>query len=446
MIFSTFGKKFTTKSGILQLMDDLAKPLSEGIPSYQLGGGNPARISGVEQAYRREMEKLLQDGDSFENAIARYDAPQGRASFIEAIADFLSKTYGWKVAPENIGVTNGSQTAMFYLLNLFSGTFTCEEGFENSPSNTKILRKTILFPLVPEYIGYSDQGIEKDSFVSLPSRIESYSDNTFKYFIDFELLENYLAEHNGKATDKTPVGAMCVSRPTNPSGNVLTDAEIQHLSKLAGQYDIPLFIDNAYGLPFPNIVFIEDATPLWDENIVLSMSLSKIGLPSLRTGIVVAHPKIVTAISNLNAIVALSTGSFGQVLAEEMIKSGEMVDLAQNCVKPFYEEKSRQMQKWIHQYFVGTEYAIHRSEGSIFIWLYLPSLKITTKALYKELKKYGVITVPGEYFFFGDAGQSQDEIYPHPHYDKCLRLNYSRPAEEEEEAVKIIADVYRRFC
>ena len=46
-------------------------------------------------------------------------------------------------------------------------------------------------------------------------------------------------------------------------------------------YDIPLFIDNAYGLPWPNIIFTEEATPYWDSNVILSMSLSKIGLPTM---------------------------------------------------------------------------------------------------------------------------------------------------------------------
>ena len=65
MIFSDFGTKLNTHSGILQLMDDLGKPLPKGVPSYQLGGGNPARIPQVEKVYRGEMEKLLSSKDGF---------------------------------------------------------------------------------------------------------------------------------------------------------------------------------------------------------------------------------------------------------------------------------------------------------------------------------------------------------------------------------------------
>ena len=53
--FSDFGKKLCGESGILQLMDDLGKPLPKDIPSYQLGGGNPALIPEIEKMYRTRM-------------------------------------------------------------------------------------------------------------------------------------------------------------------------------------------------------------------------------------------------------------------------------------------------------------------------------------------------------------------------------------------------------
>jgi len=50
-------------------------------------------------------------------------------------------------------------------------------------------------------------------------------------------------------------------------------------------------IDNAYGLPCPGIIFSE-ATPLWNSNIILCMSLSKLGLPGSRCDIVIAAEKV----------------------------------------------------------------------------------------------------------------------------------------------------------
>lgn len=426
--FSDFGEKLTGHSGILQLMDDLGRPLPEGVTPYRLGGGNPAQVPEVIALYRSAMEEIMAEDKGFDNLVSLYDAPQGRVQFIETFAKFLSSKYGWKVGPENIAITNGSQSAFFYLFNLFSGTFT------SKVDGSKKIKK-ILFPLVPEYIGYADQCIEPDVLLSVPAQCEYFEDRTFKYHIDFEALETLLSSRDD-------IGAMCVSRPTNPSGNVLTNKEIESLSLLAKKYTIPLFIDNAYGLPFPNIVFTEEATPYWDESIVFSMSLSKIGLPSLRTGIIVAEPQIAQALANLNAIAALATGSVGQALAEKAIASGEILKAAETAVKPFYEKRSRQAIEWIHEFFAGSDYWIHRSEGSIFLWLYLQDLKISTKELYEKLKEQGVITVPGEHFFFGVDDPKES---CHGHYDKCLRLNYSGPQDEVREGLKLLAKIYKEY-
>lgn len=429
--FSDFGRKLCGESGILQLMDDLGKPLPKEIPSYQLGGGNPAQIPEIANMYRSQMDRILANGNEFDDIIGRYDAPQGRTEFIEAVASYLSAAYGWKIGPENVAITNGSQSACFYLFNLFSGTFTDKKGGKT--------KKKLLFPLVPEYIGYADQGLENGAFVSIPSHFETFEDNTFKYHVNFELLEDYLKKHDD-------VGAMCVSRPTNPTGNVLTDEEIRRLSELAEQYDIPLFVDNAYGLPWPHIIFTDNASPIWNEHIVLSMSMSKIGLPSLRTGIIIAKKEIVTALSNLNAIAALASGSVGQAIATPLIKSGELVTAAKNIVRPFYKEKSDATVKWIKHYFSDTNFAVHKNEGSIFLWLLMNDLSIPTKEFYSVLKSKGVIVVPGEYFFFGSSDDSSTPpLEEHPHYSKCLRINYARPAGEVEAGIKIIASEYKKY-
>ena len=425
MEFTDFGKKLSSHSGILQLMDDIAKPLPEGVVAKPLGGGNPARIEDVEKVYRRELEELLKDGDKFEDVLCHYDSPQGRVGFLKTVATFFKESYGWNITEENVAVTNGSQSAMFYLFNLFSGKTDGEV-------------KTLLFPLMPEYIGYADQGIEDGTFVSVPSKCEYYDDNTFKYTLDGDAVEKYLSKH-------PEVGAIAVSRPTNPSGNVLRDGEVKRLAELAHEYSIPLIIDNAYGLPFPDIVFTEDAKPIWNEDIVLSMSLSKIGLPSIRTGIVIARKEIIKALGNINAIAALATGSMGPVLADNLIRTGELVRLASGKVRPFYQKKAKRMEELVRKYFEGTKYYLHKIEGSIFCWLYLPDLKISTLEFYALLMKDGVVTVPGEYFFFGSEEQKKGLAYPHPHYTKCLRLNYSGDDRLIEEGISIIARYYKEY-
>lgn len=431
MELSNFGQKLCGPSGINQLMDDLGKPFPEGLRIVQMGGGNPARIPEVEKMYRSRMEEILANGEEFENLIGRYDAPQGKTSFLSDVAGYMSKTYGWNITAENVAVANGSQSAFFYLFNMFAGTVTRKDG--------TTMKKKIVFPLVPEYVGYADQCVENDIFVGIPADFEFFDDNTFKYHIDFKALEKHLEGHAEETA------GLCVTRPTNPTGNVLTDTEISHLSELSKKYNVPLFIDNAYGLPWPDIIFTDDAEPYWDENVILSMSLSKIGLPSLRTGIIIAKKEIISSISKINAIAALATGSVGQSIAGSLIRTGKLIETARNSVRPFYENKSKNIQKYIHEYFAGTNYKIHKSEGSIFVWLYLPDLKISTIEFYKRLKEKGVFVMPGEYFFFGNSPDSEP-VENHPHYNKCLRLNYAGPEDDVEYGVKLIAEEYKKIC
>ena len=103
---------------------------------------------------------------------------------------------------------------------------------------------------------------------------------------------------------------------------------------------MPLIVDNAYGLPFPGIVF-GDASPAWDENTVLCMSLSKLGLPGLRTGIVIANEEVIAALGAVNAIFCLAPGSLGPALATDLVESGDVLALARDVIRPHYAERGR---------------------------------------------------------------------------------------------------------
>ena len=79
MQFSRFGQKFTRQSGILQLMDDLGRALSEGKPVNMLGGGNPAHIPAVQQAFADTLRQIADSGAAIES-LANYSTPQGDAA------------------------------------------------------------------------------------------------------------------------------------------------------------------------------------------------------------------------------------------------------------------------------------------------------------------------------------------------------------------------------
>ena len=391
-------------------MDDLGAAMAGG-DMLMLGGGNPAHIPEVQALFRKRMEAILAEPGAFESMIGNYDGSRGNAAFMDALAKMLRESFGWPVGPENIALTNGSQNAFFCLFNLFAGEM---------PDGSK---KKILFPLTPEYIGYSDAGLVDDFFTAKRPSIELLEDRLFKYHVNFQALEI-----------GDDIGAICVSRPTNPTGNVLTDEEVRHLDALAREKGIPLIIDNAYGTPFPNIIY-SDAQPLWNENTVVCMSLSKFGLPNLRTGIVIAREEIASAIGDINGVMNLAPGGLGARLAMELVRSGDVMQVSRDLIQPFYQRKALQTLEWFREELPDSvPFRIHKPEGAIFLWLWFEGLPGGSAALYERLKARQTLVIPGHHFFPG----LECDDWEHKH--ECIRVTYAQDEETVRNGVRVIAD------
>ncbi len=410
--FSDFGEKLSAHSGIYELMEDLGQALSAG-GMIMMGGGNPAHIPEVEQVWRRRLEETLATPGAMESMLGDYDTPRGRPDFLDTLAAFFHERLGWPVGPENIAVTTGSQTANFLLFNLLAG-----------PASGGSRFRRILFPLVPEYIGYSDQGVAPDMFRAWRPEIEPRGADTFKYRLVF-----------GELTPD--IAALCVSRPTNPSSNVITDSELSTLSGLAARSGARLIIDHAYGQPFPGVIFTQTQPPAWEEHVIHAFSLSKLGLPTTRTGIIVAGAAIIDRIARMNAQVVLATSTIGQTITKPLFASGELSRMCAEVVRPFYRRRSEAALKALRESFAGYEhYRVHECEGAFFLWLWFPRLPVTDRELYARLKRRGLLVVPGSYFFPGLRE-------PWDHASQCIRVTYSAEPEAVRRGMSILADEVR---
>jgi len=239
-----------------------------------------------------------------------------------------------------------------------------------------------------------------------------------------------------KLTIGDDIGAICISRPTNPTGNVVTDLEIEKLAALATENGIPLIVDNAYGLPFPGMIYSE-VNSVWSEDMVVCLSLSKLGLPAVRTGIVVASKEIVRALTCMNAIMSLSPNSFGAILAERVVASGEITIISREIIQPFYQRKMEKAVAVVKKEFAGIPCRIHLPEGAMFLWLWFKDLPITSLELYQRLKDEGALVVSGHYFFPGLQEEWQ-------HKDECIRVTYAQNDEDIARGIAIIADTVRK--
>jgi valine--pyruvate aminotransferase len=410
---SDFGERYSRRTAAAELMLDLADAMAAAAPVYMLGGGNPARIAEVEAVYRRRLTEIAADAGQFGRFAGQYSDPAGDPSFRDAVAGALADEYGWRLERRNVAITGGSQLGFFFLFNWLSGL------------QADGSRRRLLLPLAPEYIGYADLGVSDGMLCSRPALIERTGDGFFKYRLDTA---------NLRLPDE--LGAICVSRPTNPSGNVLTTTELERLDAAARQRGVPLVIDAAYGLPFPGLQFEDDAA-FWNDNVILCLSLSKLGLPGTRTGIVVAHESVVEAITAFNATAALAPAGTAATIVEPLLRSGELARLCRDVVRPHYADRCRQAIDWLRFACADLPLVIHRPEGAFFLWLWFPGLPVTSAELYRRLKARGVYVLSGHHFFFGLEAEW-------PHRNECLRINYSQAPESVERGIAIIAEEVRR--
>ena len=413
MHFSNFATRYQKGSGTVRLMEDLGRATTAKGAICQLGGGNPAHIPEVEAILREAMADVTADTQAFGKMVGEYDAPGGNVAFRETLASLLTEQFGLALSQENIAITNGSQSSFGLLFNSLSGQYA-DGSF-----------KRILLPLTPEYVGYFDVGLaEQPIFEGRRAEIDLLPQRQFKYRVDFERLK-LNQDH----------GAVCVSRPTNPTGNVITDGEMEALRAACRAQNIPLIVDGAYGLPFPGMIFTP-AKPFWDDNTILLLSLSKLGLPGIRTGIVVANPEVIQLIQNNNAINSLAPSRIGPTLLTPLLQRGQLQSICDELVRPYYERKRDYALAVIEEVMADLPIRIHKPEGALFLWLWFENLPVTSETLYQELMAQGVFVLPSRPFY-------PEVETPWRHQEECIRVNYAAPDESVVMGLTVIAQVVR---
>lgn len=383
-----------------------------------LGGGSPALIPEVEEVWQKILSNFTKSG-SWDSILGKYETPSGKEETLEIVASVLSSEIGSPVQKNQIAITNGSQSAFYLLLNFFSGDF-----------GDGSFRK-ILLPVLPEYIGYLDQPIQMNSFASLPGKIRETGPDTFRYELDRLGLANW-------DDTRTKLGSVIISRPTNPTGRVANQEELQTILEFSRARNIPFLLDNAYGFPFPGIVFGEEKL-FHQPGMIQGFSLSKIGLPGVRTGFVLGDPEIISALNKANAVLNLASGNLGQYIALEFLRSKEWIRLSRDIVRPYYLRKRNFILDTIRKEWKGKfPYSIHDSEGAFFFWVRFPGLSKKISELYPILKEKGVIIVPGKYFF-------PDPISKEPFAEDSVRISFAREDVEIQEGIRKIGLVLSEY-
>ncbi|MDH6102295.1 valine--pyruvate transaminase [Chrysosporum ovalisporum ANA283AFssAo] len=407
------GAQMSNLTGVRAIMKDIIETLQAGVGQefMNLSAGNPLILPEVEQLWRHCTAELLASSE-YGEVVCRYGSSQGYAPLIEALANDFNKRYGLNLKSSNILITPGSQSLYFYAANAFGG-FT---------NNGEL--KEIVLPLSPDYTGYGGVCLVPQALKAYKPTLDiDAAAHRFKYRPDFSQLS---------ITEST--GCVIFSRPCNPTGNVLSDDEVRKIAALATPYNVPVLIDSAYAPPFPALNFTE-MTPVFGENILHCMSLSKVGLPGERIGVAICDESMIQVLECFQTNLCIHPSRYGQAIAAIAINSGALAHIAAEVIRPFYQQKFAVLENTLDAAMPkDLPWFLHRGEGAIFAWLWLQDLPITDWELYQKLKQVGVIVVPGSTFFPGLR-----EEWHHKH--QCLRISLTGTDEEIVKGMKRLAQV-----
>ncbi|MEH1969802.1 valine--pyruvate transaminase [Nostoc sp.] len=407
------GAQMSNLTGVRAIMKDIIETLRAGAGQQfiNLSAGNPLILPEVEQLWRDCTAQLLASPE-YGEVVCRYGSSQGYAPLVEAIANDFNKRYGLNLSDRNILITPGSQTLYFYAVNSFGGY---------TPSGEL---KQIVLPLSPDYTGYGGLSLVPKALTAYKPTLDiDEAAHRFKYRPDFSQLS--ISENTG---------CILFSRPCNPTGNVLTEDEVKKIAALAAPYNLPVLIDSAYAPPFPALNFTE-MTPVFGDNILHCMSLSKAGLPGERVGIAIGDEKWIEVLECFQANIGLHSSRYGQAIAALAINSGGLVEISHTVIRPFYQNKFTVLETSLEQAMPkDLPWFLHRGEGAIFAWLWLQDLPMSDWEFYQLVKQVGVIIVPGSSFFPG-----LDEEWAHKH--QCFRISLTGSDEEIATAMQRLAKV-----
>ncbi|TAF62985.1 MAG: valine--pyruvate transaminase [Oscillatoriales cyanobacterium] len=435
-----FGTQMSHLTGVRAIMKDIIETLRAGSGQefINLSAGNPVILPEVEQLWRDCTAELLASAE-YGEVVCRYGSSQGYQPLIDAVRDDFNRRYGLSLTDRNILITPGSQSIYFYAANAFGGYTAAApsppyQGGAKTPPSPPYQGgvrggslKHIVLPLSPDYTGYGGVSLIPEAVIACKPTLDiDAAAHRFKYRPDFSQL----------SIDETS-GCVIFSRPCNPTGNVLTDDEVKKIAAMASVFDVPVFIDSAYGPPFPALNYTE-MTPIFGGNIIHCMSLSKAGLPGERIGIAIGDENIIQVLQSFQTNMCIHSPRYGQAIAARAINSGALADIGVNVIRPYYQSKFDVVETTLEQAMPkDLPWFLHRGEGAIFAWLWLKDLPITDWEFYQQLKQVGVILVPGSSFF---PGLREDWR----HKQECLRISLTATNQEIETAMKRLAKMVEK--
>ena len=387
--FSSFAQTLQA-SDIAELLALTEKP-----EVISFAGGLPApelfpieEMKKVDEAiYNEEGRKAVQ-----------YGTTEGYVPLREEICKRMKDKFFVDCKPEDVVVTTGSQQALFILAQILvdkDQTILME-----SPSYMGAIMA--FDPVGPKYteVPTDDQGI-------VPEELEKIL-----------------------AADDSIRMIYVIPEFQNPTGITWPVERRKAFMDIVNKYDVVVLEDDPYGEIRYDIEKLPSLKSMDTQGKVVFLgSFSKIFMPGLRLGWIVANPEIIDKFVKFKQAVDLGTSTFGQRQAAYFLK---MFDMEAHIAKitALYAKRRDLMYQSMEKYFPeGVIFTYPK--GGLFTWVTLPEGMDAKELMPKCLAK-DVAYVPGGIF------------YPNGGNANHFRLNYSNmPEDRIVEGIKRLGDVLK---
>jgi 2-aminoadipate transaminase len=326
----------------------------------------------------------------------QYSETEGLAELRDWVARKYS-TEGLQIRRENVLITTGSQQALDLI-----GRVLLDEGDRVIVENPTYLALLSAWrPLGVEFLaGVCDaDGLQVDRL-------------------------NLLTKQNPKAI-------YCMPNFQNPQGTTLSLARRQQLVALAREQSLAVVEDDPYGeLRYCGraqaSLLALDARNAgesdMDSVVVHTGTFSKVMMPGLRVGWVIAPSVVIAKLTQAKQAADLHTSTLSQHLALTLARQGFLEEFTPELRRQ-YGRRCHAMQAALQKHFPKSA-RWTEPEGGMFLFVTLPDA-VNAKELLPEALAQGVAFVPGEEFHVGGAGRD------------TLRLNFSNASPERiEEGIR----------
>ena len=186
----------------------------------------------------------------------------------------------------------------------------------------------------------------------------------------------------------------------NPSGRQIGVSRRVELARAAEAAGMPIVEDNPYGDLWYDAPPPAPIASLWPEGTVYLGSFSKVLVPGLRLGYVVAPPALFDKLVEAKQAADLHTPGFNQRIVHEIVKTG-LLDTHVPTIRARYRQQRDAMQAALaaHLPTSGPLACRWRTPGGgMFFWVELPA-GVDSDALLAKAVERGVAFVPGTSFF-----------------------------------------------